>query len=124
MNGIKIDNDDTSSIEIEFYLSNTDISYKNFKALNSLSPYGAKNEKPVFGIKQAKALTCTTISDGKHLKLRVDIDGAMLDCLYFYNGEIAEKVEAGQFLDLAGRLNINRYNGKENLQMIITDIKF
>ena len=123
LNEIKTDSTNASNIEIEFYLSNTDISYKNFKALNSLSPFGAKNEKPVFGIKQVRVLTSSAISEGKHLKLRVDLEGTLLDCLYFYNGKLAEKITSGDFIDLAGRLNINRYNGKENLQMIITDIR-
>lgn len=110
-------------LDIEFYLSNTDISYKNFKALNTLAPYGAKNEKPVFGIKQARVLTSSSISEGKHLKLRVDIDGTMLDCLYFYNGGLADKISVGELINIAGWLNINRYNGKEFLQMIVVDIK-
>lgn len=106
------------SIEIAAELSNKDISRKLFNDLCMFEPFGAANPKPIFATRRMQLEDVRAVGEGKHLKLRVDgIDG-----IGFGLGEWADKIMPGQKIDLAYFLDLNRFNGKEILQLRIKDL--
>lgn len=93
-------------------------------ALKKLEPFGTGNETPVFALCGAKILSANAIgADGRHLSLRVQKDGVTVGAVWFGMGSAVGELSAGDFADIAFTLNINVYNGTENVQLIIKDIK-
>ena len=46
-----------------------------------------------------------------------------MDALVFNRGELIEKININDYIDVAFELNRNIWNDRENLQMIVKDLK-
>ncbi len=100
----------------------SDITLKNLEKLSLLEPCGAGNSKPVFACLSTKIDYLKILSEGKHLKLRVQKDGVFLEAVGFGMGKTAEKLKNGMTAHIAGNLEINDYTGRP--QMILKDILY
>lgn len=93
------------------------------RILEGLEPYGAGNPKPVFLISNVTLSSVRTSKDQKHLFLRLFKNGTAVDCVAFGKGELAETLERGDNVDVAGELHINTYSGTPTPQIIMQDIR-
>ncbi|MBR4720159.1 MAG: single-stranded-DNA-specific exonuclease RecJ [Clostridia bacterium] len=94
------------------------------KALKKFEPFGIGNETPVFALENAKIISCSAIgADGKHLSMRVSKNGITASAIWFGMGNLASELSEGDIADIAFSMNINTYNGTENVQLLIKDIK-
>ena len=92
--------------------------------LEKLRPFGYGNKRPVFWIKGATVIEHRTVGDGKHLKLTIKGEhGTQLDGIFFQGGEREDSLEEGAEVEIIGRLEINTWNGKDNLQLNISDLR-
>lgn len=87
--------------------------------LEKLEPFGNSNPQPVFASKVSLS-NLRVLSSGKHLKGRAD----GIDFIAFGFGKLIGLLSEGQVVDLAYNLEINKFNGSENLQLKVRDIKF
>ena len=78
---------------------------------------------PLFLIRNLKVLAIRTLSNGKHLKLKLGIDNYIIDAIGFNMGDIAEKYLIGDKVDVVGSLEINDFGGNENMQINLKDIR-
>ena len=62
------------------------------------------------------------MTDGKHLKLRIQDENALIDAIGFNLGDLAGFYKLGDKVDVVGNLEINAFNGFENMQINIKDI--
>jgi single-stranded-DNA-specific exonuclease len=115
--------------EIDFSLIN-----KRFYSLvQKLSPFGVGNPQPSFMLKKAKVQEIRRIgSNSKHLKLFLDdpetpkieqVPADLAEAIGFGWGEWSEKINSGDLVNLIFNFNLNRWNGKEILQLKIKDIE-
>ena len=88
-----------------------------------LEPYGVGNPKPVFALLDAKVLKKQSLSDGKHIKMRVKSGVSEIDVIGFSMGDFYGLIDEGDTVDLAGSLDINEYRGFLKPQIILKDIK-
>ena len=94
------------------------------KTLKKFEPFGTGNETPVFALENAKIVSCSAIgADGKHLSMRVSKNGITAAAIWFGMGNMAKELFEGDTADIAFSMNINAYNGTENVQLLIKDIK-
>ena len=63
-------------------------------------------------------------ADKKHLRLRLSDKNNIFNTVGFGMGEFEEKLSVGMTVNIAFNMNINTYQGSENLQLILKDIKF
>ena len=99
------------------------INIQDIKDLKLLEPFGEANKMPLFLIKNLKVLAIRTLSNGKHLKLKLGIDNYMIDAIGFNLGNIAERYLIGDKVDVVGSLEINDFGGNENMQINLKDIR-
>ena len=92
------------------------------KDLNLLEPYGEANKVPAFIIKNLKIQAIRSLSEGKHLKLKLGIDNYIIDAIGFNMGNLNTNYLIGDKVDIVGTLEINRFNGIETIQMNLRDI--
>ena len=109
------------NIDSELQLKN--LSIENVKSLEILEPYGEANKMPMFLFKNLKINSIRALSEGKHLKLSLKDDNFMVDAIGFNLGELSEKYLLDDKVDIVGNLDINTFNGKESIQIIIKDIR-
>lgn len=110
-------------IDIDMVVTLKDLSVDRIKELKKLEPFGEANKMPIFAIKNLKIEAIRALTEGKHLKLGLRDDNLRIDAIGFNLGELANEYKLGEKVDIVGNLEINSYNGMENIQMNIKDIK-
>jgi single-stranded-DNA-specific exonuclease len=81
-------------------------------------PFGQANPQPILASRGVIVSDIRTVGIG-HLKFKAD----GIDAIAFGMGEWKDILRAGQLVDLAYYLEINRYNGNETLQLKVKDIR-
>ena len=92
------------------------------ESLKQLEPFGEANKMPIFAFKNLKIDSIRALSEGKHLKLTLKEDNRIINAIGFNMGNLAEEYRIGDKIDLAGVLEINTFNGVDNLQINIKDV--
>ena len=115
-------NEITPVIYIDAKINLNDINKDMVESLAELEPFGEANKMPVFGFKNLKIDSIRSLSEGKHLKLTLKENNTIINAIGFNIGALAEEYRIGDRVDIAGTLEINRFNGAENLQINIQDI--
>ena len=121
-----IKEDDLSpELKIDARISLSNINFGLVKDINVLEPFGIGNPQPVF---------CSyknTISDWRlvgekreHLKLKIKEENRTLEGIGFKLSRIGNQIfSENKVVDLAFNIELNKWNGTENVQLNIKDIK-
>lgn len=91
--------------------------------LEYLEPYGAGNEKPVFGLYNMTIRDLTPVKDNKYLRITLIRGNLSVQVMSFSISPDNFPFKQGDCVDLAVTLDINEYKGTENLSIILKDIK-
>ena len=110
-------------IKIDEETSLKNVNLETVKQLGLLEPYGEANKVPLFLIRSLKIQSIRTLSEGKHLKVRLGQDSYMIDAIGFGVGEWSERYLIGDKVDIVGSLEINSFNGNEQVQLVIKDMR-
>ena len=109
-------------INIDAKVDLSDIDKEMVESLKQLEPFGEANKMPVFAFKNLKIDSIRALSDGKHLKLTLKDNNYIINAIGFNIGYLANEYRIGDKIDVAGVLEINTFNGVDNLQINIKDI--
>ena len=109
-------------INIEGKINLTDINKQMVETLKDLEPFGEGNKTPIFVFKNLKIDSIRALSEGKHLKLTLKDINTIVSAIGFNMGNLAEEYKIGDKIDVAGVLEINSFNGEDNIQINIKDI--
>jgi single-stranded-DNA-specific exonuclease len=88
------------------------------KQQERLEPFGQKNPKPLF-VSRNVTIVSKTVVGGTHLKLRLGQQG--LDAIAFGLGDLAKTLPPK--VDMVYRLDNNYFRGRENLQLLVEDMR-
>ncbi|HIJ84260.1 MAG: exonuclease RecJ [Magnetococcales bacterium] len=104
----------------------SDFSFETVSRLERLQPFGRGNPEPVFVFENVRVVEHKILKD-KHLKCHlVDLEDHAMEAIAFnvFPGPLGEGIASGgQRLDVAGSLSINRYQGRERVQLLIRDAR-
>ena len=95
--------------------------------LSLLEPFGKGNEKPLFAQKNLWISQMRVFGKNRNVvKMRLtDENGYPMDCVYFGNGdEFAEEGSGKRKISIVYYPDINMYQGRESLQVIIRHYQF
>lgn len=104
---------------IDAVLTPDQITLETADMVASLGPFGMGNPTPVFAVRGALVEDRRVLKE-RHLKLRLDCCGRRLDAVGFNMAEI------GTFngpVDAAFTMDINKWNGRSNVQLKLKDIR-
>ncbi len=87
--------------------------------LELLKPFGMGNPEPVFLIRNLQVSSCRIIKE-THLKLRLQAGEITLDAIGF---KMAGRAEENDTVDIACVPELNIWNGRENIQLRLKDIR-
>lgn len=109
-------------VNIDAKINLSDINKEMVQSLKNLEPFGEANKMPVFAFKNLKIDSIRALSEGKHLKLTLKDNNNIINAIGFNLGYLADEYRIGDKIDVAGVLEINTFNGADNLQINIKDV--
>ena len=109
-------------LKIDAQVSLDEISKDMVDSLKELEPFGEENKTPVFVFKNLKIDSIRALSEGKHLKLTLKDSKNIVNAIGFNLGELTNEYKIDDRVDVVGNLEINSFNGRENIQINIKDI--
>lgn len=110
-------------LEVDAEVRLSDLDEKFYKDLGTLEPYGEGNPMPLFVARNLRMVYEPRVLKEKHLKLRVEQDGVLLDALgwgmglRFENGDRKQ-----QNVSMAFYLSQNTFQSVTSLQLTIKDL--
>ena len=111
------------TIIIDSNINIDEIDKEMVQSLEQLEPLGEGNRMPIFAFKNLKINSIRALSEGKHLKLTLKSDkNTYIDAIGFNLGYLSEEFVIGDKVDLAGSIEINSFNGVDNIQINIKDL--
>lgn len=111
------------TIQIDADLDEAHLSQDTVRAISELEPFGQRNHQPILRVRNARIQRYSTMSDGKHLKLFVTAGSRHFEAIQWNAGWRSKEFVVTRAVDLAGRLDINEFNGQSRLQMILDDVR-
>ena len=72
--------------------------------------------------KNVKINSIRALTEGKHLKLTLKDDNVIVDAIGFNMGYLVDEYRIGDKIDVVGVLEINSFNGIEQVQINLRDI--
>jgi len=106
--------------EIEF----NEINERLIEVINMFAPFGPHNMKPVFFTRNVELYGNPYIVGNNHLKMKVQKDGIIFDCIGFgLGGYLNQLLRRPLRLDIAYVVEINEWNGMRHIQLRIKDLR-
>ncbi|MCR4442055.1 MAG: single-stranded-DNA-specific exonuclease RecJ [Peptococcaceae bacterium] len=89
-----------------------------------MAPFGYHNASPLLVLRARQLVNCRKVgAGGAHLKLRLLGENGWLDGIAFQKGSLKELVDSWDRCDVAFYPDINTYNGRTELQLVIKHLK-
>ncbi len=99
-----------------------EIDWGLMELLEHFEPYGEANSRPRFLISDAEVIEARTIgAQGNHLKLLIGNGRSVLQAIWF---GFDKEVKRGERISLTGALQINEFNEKRSIQLLVDKILF
>jgi single-stranded-DNA-specific exonuclease len=109
-------------INIDSKVNLNDINREIVDSLKQLEPFGEGNKMPIFMFKNLKIDSIRALSEGKHLKMSLKENNFIINAIGFNMGHFVNEYRIGDKIDVVGVLEINSFNGVDNLQINMKDI--
>lgn len=110
-------------IQIDEEINLKQINLQMVKDLSLLEPYGEANKLPLCLFRNLKIQAIRSLSEGKHLKLKLGQENLLVDAIGFNMGSLAENYRMGDKVDVVGSLEVNEFNGNEQIQINLKDLR-
>lgn len=111
------------TLHIDCKLNPAAISLDLVGELNVMKPYGAGNPTPVFGFFNMVLTNIIPLSNNKHLRLVLSRGSVSMSAMQFFTSTEDFPYEKGEVLDIAATLEINEYNDRSSVSVIVKDVK-
>jgi len=122
----KVLNDDDLApvLEIDSVVDIDQINIQNVHMINEIGPFGETNLEPVFILKNVRIREMMLLSGGKHLKLILEKGNEHFECVWWNAGEYKDNIRFGDVVQVAFKLSINSWRGRDKMQLVVEDIHF
>ncbi len=116
------------TLTIDYEVTLPEITFDLANQLASLEPYGEKNPRPCFVVKNIEPLDLQTVGqEHRHLKFTVQGPKHILPAIAFRFGPYYKDIQKAFYdkkpIDVAFELEKNVWNGKERLQLRVVDLR-
>lgn len=120
---VLLESDLIPKVKIDVGIKREDVTLNIARELELLAPFGANNPGPVFKYGNIKVSEIRTVGNDKHVKLRLDDNGFIVNAIGFNKGNLINIYDESDVLDIACSLEVNSWNGSESVQLNIKDVK-
>ncbi len=113
----------TPILEADMTLMPEDITLSLAEELQMLEPFGVANPVPVFVLRDMELRECTPISGGKHTKLVLGAGDRCFAAMCFSCSPAGLNLFPGDKVDVNFNLDINEYNNRKSVQLIVREVR-
>lgn len=113
----------TPAVNINLEVTEKDISIENARLISRLEPFGPGNQMPVFCLRNKVIESKKVIGNGKHLSLCLNINGKLVNAIYFGKGYLDAGLFLGDVVDIIFTQEVNVWQNVESLQLRILDMR-
>lgn len=111
------------SHSISMELSPADLTFRLYRIIQRMAPFGPGNMQPNFLWMTAKVHHAEVLKE-QHLKLYLEIKhGVTIGAIGFGLASAYELCSQNTVIDLCFQLHMNEYLGKQNLQLLLKDVR-
>ena len=111
-----------SVLETDGIVQPQQLDVASVEALDELEPCGTGNPRPVLVITGAHVQSAVQVGRGRHLKLRLEARGSVLDAIFFSADAAQLGVTPGCRVDVAFYPQINEFRGVRSVQLQVVDL--
>ncbi|MBQ2444283.1 MAG: single-stranded-DNA-specific exonuclease RecJ [Clostridia bacterium] len=111
------------TLNIDFKLNPKFLTLETVQAVSMLEPFGAGNPTPVFGLYNMCLKSIVPVGGGKHLRLEFQRESVIINTMMFFTTAEQFPYIVNDTVDLAVTADINDYNNRQSVSIIIKDIK-
>ena len=113
-----------STLDIDLCVDSPELlTLENVADLEKLEPCGTGNLRPRLALLGAVLTELTPIGGGRHLRLKLEKQGAVYEAIFFHQTAEALGLRAGAFVDAAFYPQINEFRGQRSVQLLLSDIR-
>lgn len=91
--------------------------------LAQLEPFGEGNPPPLFGLYNMTLMEITPVGEGRHLRLTLRKEDAVVRCMRFGVSPEEFPYEPGDVMDLAVTLDVREYRGEPTLSIVARECR-
>ncbi len=111
------------AVDLEAELGTELLTVSFSRELAALEPTGQGNRPPMFLIRDVRIAEFMTLSEGRHIRLKLQKDGLSFPCVGFGHGRLTEHLQSDERVDVAGWLELNEWQGQTSLQFRLGDMR-
>jgi single-stranded-DNA-specific exonuclease len=112
-----------SVLEVDAVVQSQDLTVEAVESLELLEPCGTGNPRPVLMLTGASVQTMAQVGRGRHLKLRLEHRGNLLDAIFFSADAAELGITTGSRIDVAFYPQINQFRGMHSVQLQVIDLR-
>ena len=114
------------AIEIDVEIPLSLLSFKTYKVMNQMAPFGPQNMTPVFGTNNVLIDELPRVIKEKHIKgfLHAKNDKNLLEFIGFGLADNMDKLEVGKPFSIAYHLEENNYRSNQTLILNLKDVRY
>jgi single-stranded-DNA-specific exonuclease len=110
-------------IPVEAFISPSLINEELIEFLHALSPFGAGNREPIFGLHNLKITDVQTMGkERNHLRLIGKYEGTDLTFMAFFADAMKDQLKIGEKVDVLFTISENVWKGKKRVQLRVVDV--
>lgn len=111
------------TVKADTPISPAELTVKNIDGLSVLEPFGEGNEKPLFYLENTIVKDIYPLSNGAHSRLLLKFGYMDIYAVIFRTSPESLSIKKGDSCNLIVNLDVNRYNNKESINIIIKDYR-
>lgn len=101
-----------------------EVRFESVQALETLEPFGKGNPEPLFASLRVRLLSMRRVgTTGGHLRLEVSQGGKAFPAIAFRQGDLAEALHVGDFVDIVYRPTLNAWRDSVSVQLVIAAMR-
>ena len=125
-NKVKIDNTKNLTLQLDSIIAPSALNEDFFDEINILGPFGSGNNEPKFLIEKIKVISSNIVGDNHIKSILRGNDGSVFKG-FIWNGKNGPLEpfffkKDKRLINIAGKIRLNEWQGKKNIEFIIEDI--
>lgn len=113
-----------ASLTIDANLDAADLDPRTVHVLDRLEPFGKGNDVPRFRLRDVQVLRYSAMGrENTHLKVLIQAGNRQIEVVGWGAAWRSHELVRLRQIDVVGRLDLNRWNGRERLQMVLEDFR-
>ncbi len=113
-----------AELKIDCKLNPASINMDMLSAIAILEPFGADNPQPLFGLYNMEITALQPVGNSKHMRMVLQKNGVSLTAIMFSVNPQSFPFQESDKVDLAVRLSLGEYMGKQKINIQVKEIKF